>query len=449
MRYLVAYSAACSVLAASLALGPGNAFAESSTDAQYKNLLDFQQQLKQQQEKLEKTQRQLDAQIKEIEEQRAALKKQQQQINALTQAVVAPPTKPVRASTNNSTGHVTTVVDTKTAQAGPGTTSGQAPGAGTAQPVERPAISNEAIASQGGVLTPRGVFSFEPTYQYQYASNNQILINGLTIVPGITIGTSSVRQLVDHMQTFTAGGRLGVTDRFEIEAEVPYVRRADTTTIQPLSPSGAVVSTNAKGNDIGDVQFGAHYQINSGSDVWPYFVANLLVKSNTGRSPFDVPLDFNTGIPTQLPTGTGFWAIQPSVTAIYPSDPVVFFGNLRYIYNVGADVTLQPTVNTNPTPTTVNIKPGDGIGGSVGMGFGINDKASFSLAYEHIYFMSTQQNGGSIPGSSFDIGNFDLGFAYQVTPRVGVNLGLAIGITKASPDTSITLRVPIKFQVYE
>jgi hypothetical protein len=83
------------------------------------------------------------------------------------------------------------------------------------------------------------------------------------------------------------------------------------------------------------------------------------------------------------------------------------------------------------------------------MGFGINDKASFSLAYEHIYFMSTQQNGGSIPGSSFDIGNFDLGFAYQVTPRVGVNLGLAIGITKASPDTSITLRVPIKFQVYE
>ena len=125
MRYLVAYSAACSVLAASLALGPGNAFAESSTDAQYKNLLDFQQQLKQQQEKLEKTQRQLDAQIKEIEEQRAALKKQQQQINALTQAVVAPPTKPVRASTNNSTGHVTTVVDTKTAQAGPGTTSGQ------------------------------------------------------------------------------------------------------------------------------------------------------------------------------------------------------------------------------------------------------------------------------------------------------------------------------------
>jgi hypothetical protein len=435
-------------LAAGLAVAPAGAWADSSTDAQYKNLLDFQQQLKQQQDKLDKAQHQLDAQIKEIQEQRAALQKQQQQINALKEAVVAPAIKPVRSGASNSSGSVTTVADTKTAQAG-GTSSGQPPGAGTTQPVERPEITNDAIASQGGVLTPKGVFSFEPTYSYQYASNNQILINGLTIVPGITIGSSSVRQLVDHMQTVTAGGRYGVTDRLEIEAQVPYVRRADSTTIQPLSPSGAIVATNAKGSGLGDVQFGAHYQINSGSENVPYFVANLLVKSNTGRSPFDVPVDFNTGIPTQLPTGTGFWAIQPSVTAIYPSDPVVFFGNLRYIYNVGADVMLQPTVNTNPTPTKVNIKPGDGIGGSFGMGFGINDKASFSLAYEHIYFMSTSQNGGSIPGSSFDIGNFDLGFSYQVSPRVGVNLGVAIGITKATPDTSFTLRVPVKFQVFD
>jgi hypothetical protein len=446
VRYL-AYSAACSVLAAGIALAPTEGRADSSTDAQYKNLLDFQQQLKQQQDKLDKAQHQLDAQIKQIEDQRAALQKQQQQINALKEAVVAPPIKPARASSGNSFGGLSSVADTKTAQAG--TSSGQPPNAGPAQPVERPEITNDAIASQGGVLTPRGVFSFEPTYQYQYASNNQILINGLTIVPGITIGSSSVRQLVDHMQTFTAGGRLGVTDRLEIEAEVPYVRRADSTTVQPLSTSGAIVSTNAKGNDIGDIQFGAHYQINSGSEGWPYFVGNLLVKSNTGRSPFDVPVDFNTGIPTQLPTGTGFWAIQPSVTAIFPSDPVVFFGNLRYIYNVGSTVTLQPSVNTSATPQKVDIKPGDGVGGSVGMGFGINDKASFSLAYEHIYFMSTSQNGGTIPGSSFDVGNFDLGFAYQVTPRIGVNLGLAIGVTKASPDTSITLRVPIKFQVYE
>src|SRR5262249_47398366 len=158
---------------------------------------------------------------------------------------------------------------------------------------------------------------------------------------------------------FQLGGRLGITDRLEIEAAVPYVRRSDSTTVQPLSTSGSVISINSKGNDLGDVSFGAHYQINHGSETMPYFVANFLVKAPTGTSPFDVPLDFNTGIPTKLPTGTGFWALQPSVTAIYPSDPVVFFGNLRYIYNVGSNVTLQPSANTSPVAQQVNIKPGD------------------------------------------------------------------------------------------
>jgi hypothetical protein len=446
--YLRTYSAACSLLTVGLTLSPAIAFADSA-DARSGNLATFRQQLKDQQDELDAAQRQIDAQVKQLQDQRAALQRQQDQINALKEAVVTTsPGKATRASSNggSSAATVTAISDTKTAQTG--TSSGQAPNAGAEQPVERPEISNEAIASQGGVLTPKGVFSFEPTYQYQYSSNNQVLIQGLTIIPGITIGSSSVRALVDRMQTFTLGGRLGVTNRLEVEAEVPYVRRNDSTTVQPLSTSGSVISSNTKGNDLGDVQFGAHYQINQGSEDWPYFVGNLLVKSNTGKSPFAVPLDFNTGIPTQLPTGTGFWAIQPSLTAIYPSDPVVFFGNLRYIYNVGANVTLQPTVNTSPVAQTVNIKPGDGIGGSFGMGFGINDKASFSLAYEQVYFMSTSQNGGTIPGSSYDIGSFDLGFAYQATPRIGINLGVAIGITKASPDTAFTLRIPVKFQVY-
>jgi hypothetical protein len=453
VRHLVAYSSAFALLAAGLTVAAAPVKADDdSVDAQYQRLLDFQKQLKKQQDELDAAQRRIDAQVKQLEDQRSALQLQQQQINALKEAVIAPSTKPARATKGSPGGGVTSVADTRTAQAGgtgPATSSGQAPNAGANQQPERPEINNEAIASQGGVLTPRGMLSIEPTYQYQYASNNQIVINGLTIVPGITIGSSSVRELVDRQQTFQMGGRLGITDRLEVEAEVPYIRRSDSTTVQPLATSGSVVSINSKGNELGDVTFGAHYQINQGTENIPYFVANFLVKSATGKSPFDVPLDFNTGIPTQLPTGTGFWALQPSVTAIYPSDPVVFFGNLRYIYNVGSTVTLQPSVNTSPVAQQVKIKPGDGVGGSFGMGFGINDKASFSLAYEQVHFFATSQNNVSVPGSSFDVGSFDLGFAYQMTQRVGVNLGVAIGITKASPDTAITLRVPIKFQIYK
>lgn len=429
----------------------------------------LEQQLQQQQQRLDEAQRNLDQQIKEIKAQENQLRRQQQQIDALKSAVLH--TAPTEAATVAAPGKVPRVssatfqlpqsvfVPEGRALAVPAAETAQtAPSPGTSAPVTetqpetRPQIDNASIASQGGVLTPKGVFSFEPSLQYQYASSNQILIQGLTIIPGITIGSQTVRQLVDRMVTATLGGRLGITNRFELEAEVPYVYRVDDTSLEPLSASGTVTSATDYGHDIGDIQFGAHYQINNGQDGWPYFVANLLVKSATGRSPFDVPVNFNTGIPSELPTGTGFWALEPSVTAIYPSDPVVFFGNLRYIYNVGDTVTLQatsPSVGGTGAAQTVKIKPGDGIGGAFGMGFGINDKASFSLAFEDTYLMSTTQNGATIAGSSYDIGDFDLGFAYQLSQRTSVNLGVQIGATKAAPDAAVLLRIPIKFQVFE
>jgi hypothetical protein len=36
-------------------------------------------------------------------------------------------------------------------------------------------------------------------------------------------------------------------------------------------------------------------------------------------------------VETQLPTGTGFWAFEPSVTVIYPTDPAVLYTTLNYL----------------------------------------------------------------------------------------------------------------------
>lgn len=443
---------------AGVCLLPGLAFADNASTDPSVNLTQVEQELQQQQQQLSDAQQKLGDQLKRLKQQEQALKRQQAQINALKSTLAT--RQPASVAAAQAVPTVSNAAFTVPPAVAPSSSVRVMPAAQTeqtpsqtapvtqTQPEERPQIADVSLASQGGVLTPKGVFSFEPTYQYQYASNNQVLISGLTIVPGITIGSTSVHQLVDRMQTLTLGGRLGVTNRLEVEAEFPFVYRSDTTTVTPFSTSTSQTSINASGKDIGDIQFGAHYQLNNGADGWPYFVANMLVKSDTGRSPFDVPVDFNTGVPTEMNTGTGFWAVQPSLTAIYPSDPVVFFANLRYIWNVARTVTVQPTANTTSTPQRENIDPGDGIGGTFGMGFGINDRASFSLAYEHTYLMSTSQNGATIPGSTYDIGAFDLGFAYQLSQRTSINLGVSIGATKAAPDTSITLRIPVKFQVF-
>jgi hypothetical protein len=466
MRAFPCVSVACAMLLA----GASTAFAADAASPQAGTLDQLEQQLQQQQQRLDDAQQKLDDQLKQLKAQEDQLHQQQQQINALKTAVLkAPPATAAAATPTVSNaffqlprsvflpeGRALSVpsnspVDTQTAQGDQTQSQGTSAPVTKTEPETRPEVNNASLASQGGVLTPKGVFSFEPSLQYQYTSNSQVLIEGLTIVPGITIGSQSVRQLVDRMWTAQLGGRLGITDRLEAEVEVPYVYRADDTTLQPLSANGTLTQTSAYGHDLGDIQFGAHYQINNGSGGWPYFVANILAKSTTGKSPFDVPVDFNTGVPTQLPTGTGFWAIQPSLTAIYPSDPVVFFGNLKYIYNAGDTVTLQPTsptVGGTGFAQKVNLKPGDGIGGAFGMGFGINDKASFSLAYEDTYLFSTTENGTTIPGSSYDIGDFDLGFSYQLSERTSVNLGIQIGATKAAPDFAVILRIPIKFDLF-
>ncbi len=433
----------------------------SQSDATQPNSLKkMWQELRAQQQKLNEAQRRLQKQMHQMEVQQRQLQKQQEQINAMRAMLPSSPSPGQVQTTNAVTGGARRVTDSEHGTEPP-VPSVQYAATNEPQPVQqtpvgqpppqqlRPELASTTLASQGGVLTPRGVFSFEPQIGYQYASNNQFLVEGLNVVPGITIGSENVRSLVDRMITSTLGGRLGITDRFEVEAELPYIFRTDTTTLSGLVPSGNVFQQNANGFGIGDFQFGGHYQINDGANGWPYFVANLLVKSDTGRDPFSVPINVNTGLPTTLPTGTGFWAFQPSITAIYPSDPVVFFINVKDIYQISRHAILQPSAPAFITaPEDVFIQPGNAFGASVGMGFGINERASFSLAFEDTIFLSTKENHVTVAGSTFDIGDLDLGFNYVINPRVSINLGVQIGATKAAPDANVLLRIPIKFQVF-
>lgn len=448
MKFIIRIIGVAVFLAPSISLA-----AEDGSSQQIDTLTKLEQQLKGQQQQLNETQKKIADQLKRLKDQEQALQDQQNQIDQLKRTTI-PANKAVSVIAN--TGSKAETQQALATQVGTTRSqwwqfaqeNGSPTSVGQPEPTERPTISDVALASEGGVLTPKGTFSFEPSYQYQYISTNQVLLSGLTIIPGITLGTTNIRQLVDRVNTFNLGGRFGITNRLEVETQVPFLYRADDTTFQPIG-SGTQITNSASGHNIGDISLGAHYQINSGAGGWPYLIGNFLVKTRTGTDPFSVPVDFNTGLPTKLPTGTGFYTLQPSITAIYPSDPVVFFGNLRYGYNIARTVTLQPTQFTNPTAQNVNLHPGSGIGATIGMGLGINDQASFSLAYEQTYFSPTTENGQSLAGSSYDIGAFDLGLAYNLSPRTTINLGVSIGTTKASPDASVVLRIPVKFQIYE
>lgn len=302
------------------------------------------------------------------------------------------------------------------------------------------------LAATGGVLTPRGVLVVQPTVQYDYYSQNQAVVSGFTLVPGITFGNVNINRRSQDVYTMGLRIRLGITDRLETNVYVPYVFTNSNTTTSPQSTSATPFSVGASGTDLGDVQFGASYQINAGTGGWPVFVANLQFKTITGTSPFDVPIytindpngTYLQGLQKRLPTGTGFYTLTPSVTVLYPTDPGVLFANVKGIYNFSRRVTVQSTSGGAGTPTT--LQPGSGLGISFGMGFSLNDQTSLSLGYEQDFYFAATQDGHNVAGSSYRQGAFNFGLGYQLSPVDALNLGASIGVGANSPAATLVLQ---------
>jgi hypothetical protein len=326
----------------------------------------------------------------------------------------------------------------------------QAPTQPVGRPPEKPPIKQqykeiEAIFREQGVLTPRGTLTVEPSCQYSFSSSTRVVLNGYTIIPTVTVGLIDVRSVNRNTYIPALTVRYGVTGRIEVNAYVPYVFRDDSSATSAIGQTNERVF-NASGNNLGDIQFGVRYQFNMPMSGGPIFIGGLLVKPNTGKDPFHVPIDPSTGLETELATGTGFWAIQPSLSIIYPSDPVVFFGSVNYLYNFWSyqPVTTVDTTAKTVTVTNMKVNPGDTFGFNFGMGFAMNEKTSFSIGYEHYIIGKTKVNG-SIPATAqtTTLGSLLFGASYRLTDKINLNFSLEAGITEAAPDVQLTLRVPI------
>lgn len=290
-------------------------------------------------------------------------------------------------------------------------------------------------AERGGVLLPPGRFVFEPSVEYVRSDVNRADVVGFTVLPGIVFGDINISEAKRDTVVATAGARLGVTERLEIETKIPYIYRHDTTRTRPVGTSAvADVTTMAYGRGLGDVEVAAHYQVNDGRGGWPYFIANMRVRSPTGRDPFEVPHDPMTNAETTLPTGTGFWAVQPSVTLLMPSDPAVLFGGLSYTWNMARDVGTGYG----------RIDPGDVIGANFGFGVSLNEDLSFSMGYDHSVVLETKRDGRPIPGASLlQVGTLTLGTSYRISQRTSINLSVGVGVTHDAPNLRVLAKVPV------
>ncbi len=326
---------------------------------------------------------------------------------------------------------------------------GQAPQRDTRPPEVAP------IFDQPGVLTPRGKLIVEPSYQFGYSSADRVALVGYTIIPAILIGLIDVRQVKTTTQTGAIALRYGITNRLEAEVRVPYVYgHTDTISREIFTGTATDRVFGASGHGLGDVEATARYQINDGGADKAYYVAWLRFKSRTGRDPFEVTTDCvqrcvqnatGTGLPLQLPTGSGFYSVQPGVTWLYPSDPVVFFGNVSYLHNFPRS-NVSRTLLLAGREELGKVKVGDVVDASIGMGLALNEKASFSIGYDQSWVGVTKQNNRTVAGSAKTVlGTLLIGGSYRFNDKRTLNFTLGVGVTRDTPDATVTVRMPMTY----
>jgi hypothetical protein len=289
----------------------------------------------------------------------------------------------------------------------------------------------------------------EPSVQYAYSSSDRVALAGYTVIPTITIGLINLQEAKSNTFTGTLSIRYGLTNRWEIEVRAPYVYRNDQYVGLPLNTgtsTGAPQVGQAIGSHIGDIEATTRYQFNAGGSDTPYYVGSLRFKSRTGIDPFDVQNlqsgSFN-GVVEQrtLPTGSGFYAIQAGLSTLLPADPAVLFGGVSYLYNFKRASVAE---NTDAGPVLLqNVAAGDIITLNLGVGLALSERTSISLGYEHSSVGATRIDGATSPGATrIELGTLALGVSYRRTNSTTVITTLGVGVTRDTPDISITLRVP-------
>ena len=400
-------------------------------------------------QKLATLQQALDEQRKLVEQLSASVQAQREQLRLLSNAQAAPAMLAEQRGAGRGGQQASTAANPASNPASNPATQpvGQAPQRDSRPPTVAP------LFEAPGVLTQKGKYVLEPAMQFGYSSSNRVALVGYTIIPALLIGLVDVREVKRNTFTASLTGRTGLTNRLEVELKVPYVYRSDATVSREIFTGTAVDRAfDTSGKAIGDIEVAARYQLNDGGPDKSYYVAGLRFKSRTGRDPFDVVTDClrrcvgenvtGTGLPLDLPTGSGFYSLQPSLTWLFPSDPAIFFGSVSYLHNLKRSDVSRRVLN-GERDALGEVAPGDVYGFNFGMGLALNDKASFSIGYDHSSVGRTRQNGINVPGSvRTQLGTLLVGYSYRLSPKRTLNVSIGAGVTRDTPDVSLSVRLP-------
>ncbi|MCF6202912.1 MAG: transporter [Methylococcaceae bacterium] len=285
-------------------------------------------------------------------------------------------------------------------------------------------VSNEPTREEEAEEAKRGLDTFLRGKKVLYKPGELEVDLGLSYGQGTTVNTFGFAPASNNLGTtpklitrsvdanFTM--RYGITHDLELALSVPYGYFEQNNDNQPFNINTPPVShSNTIG--VGDVSGSLSYNALSESGNIPTVTLSLSGQAPTGN--------YNRGL------GAGYWGLKGGLSLVKTIDPVVFFGSLGYAASFEER----------------GVDPSNTISYSIGAGYSMNDRVSFSSSLSGSLTGRIEKNGTKIPGSSMDSHSLQFNTTIQINKRLSVEPFVGFGLTEDASDFIVGLRFPYRF----
>ena len=298
-------------------------------------------------------------------------------------------------------------------------------------------------------------FTIEPGFSYTRIDRNRVALSGFLVLDAIALGQISVDEVESDVMLFDITGRYGVTDRLQLDLNIPFLHRSSTyrTTANVGNEETDIERTVELGFALSDISFGFSYQLLKESKSWPDVVWSTRARAPSGSHPFgikqfQVTEDVKVQFPQELPSGNGTWAVTSGLSFVKTLDPAVIFASISYTYNLEEDFSDISSKLDQIVPGSIEL--GNSYQFGLGFAIALNESMTMSIAYSHRFSekSKTRQVGGKwskVLGSEANSSQLNFGLVFAVTPKFSIVASVAAGLTNDAPDSQFSLKFPYSF----
>jgi len=321
----------------------------------------------------------------------------------------------------------------------------------------RPSRSVEDVLQQEHAVFDRK-FTLENGLTYSRYDRKQLTLNGFLALDAIFLGNIAIENVESDTLTYNLAARYGISPRWTLNLDVPYLARR--TTYQKGGAGGSAAATAEEkvfGSHLGDATLSVNYRLLTETMHRPDTVLTLGVTAPTGRAPYGIDWRvlerdndqfIRFAVPSQQPTGNGLWTANLGLSMVKTIDPAILFANIGFGHSWShsfGDLDNNPdTIN----PGRVQLGNVYTLGG--GVAFAFNERSSLSLSFsDRINAKARVQpkggTWGSVIGSDGQAATFNVGMTYAMSEHSTLVSVLGIGITPDAPDLTLSFKIPYTF----